>query len=511
MSPVRSSDAPTRSGFPGFGEGAPLDLTAMSDRGAEHLAARFRDGSIHALGQAVMSVGGCARPVRLSGSSMTVDKTTGEVLGTYSSDDAPLGVSFRRCGNRRESECPSCARLYARDTFEMIRAGATGGKTVPERVAANPLLFATLTAPSFGPVHGPRPKGKDRDGSPCHPRSRGGLCRHGHPVGCMRVHDQDDPANGVPLCGDCYDWDTAVAWQWWAPELWRRTTIALRRTIADALGVKDSKLGEVASIQYAKVAEYQARGMVHFHALIRLDGPTEHGIGSPAPVGLPAALLAELVEQAVASVRVTVPGVDDDDPTRVLAWGTQVEIRPVLDGHRSDDPDQPMTPEQVAGYLAKYATKDAGITLDQGRANPHLARLARTCLDLHARARAHDPDESPYLLLGKWSDMLGFRGHFSTKSRRYSVTLGRLRRARARYQALTTDAARTGVPLDTHDLEARLMADDDAETTLVIGSWDYDGSGWAAPAETALALATAARAREHAQWKAEQRRAARAA
>ena len=31
--------------------------------------------------------------------------------------------------------------------------------------------------------------------------------------------------------------------------------------------------------------------------------------------------------------------------------------------------------------------------------------------------------------------MLGFRGHFSTKSRRYSTTLGALRQARADYRA----------------------------------------------------------------------------
>jgi hypothetical protein len=316
---------------------------------------------------------------------------------------------------------------------------------------------------------------------------------------------------GAPLCTDCYDWATAVVWQWWAPELWRRTTIALRRAIAEALGVKEHRLGDVASLQYAKVAEYQTRGMVHFHALIRLDGPTGQGIGAPAPAVLPAGLLAELVTQAVASVRLTVPGVDDNDPARTLAWGAQVEIRPVLDANRSDDPEQPVTPAQVAGYLAKYATKDAGSIVGAGQRAPHLDRMRRACVYLHRRALAHDVHDSPYGLLGKWAPMLGFRGHFSTKSRRYSITLGRLRRARARFQALTGEARRTGIPLYTHDLEARLMADDDTETTLVVGSWTYAGSGWRDTGEQTLALAAAARAREYAQWKAEQRHGARAA
>ena len=94
---------------------------------------------------------------------------------------------------------------------------------------------------------------------------------------------------GAPLCQECYDAASAVVWQWWAPELWRRFTIALRRALARTLGVAESRLGQVASVQYAKVAEYQRRGLVHFHALIRLDGPAAEGIGAPAPLDAAAA------------------------------------------------------------------------------------------------------------------------------------------------------------------------------------------------------------------------------
>jgi hypothetical protein len=100
--------------------------------------------------------------------------------------------------------------------------------------------------------------------------------------------------------------------------------------------------------------------------------------------------------------------------------------------------------------------------------------------------------------------MLGFRGHFSTKSRRYSVTLGALRRARRRFQRLAAEAHRNGRTLDTRDLEARLTADDD-ETTLVVGSWTFEGSGWPRAGDKALADAAASRAREYARWRADQR------
>jgi len=247
------------------------------------------------------------------------------------------------------------------------------------------------------------------------------------------------------------------------------------------------------------VVGVQHRGLIHFHALIRLDGPD--GPGSPAP--LDGQTLADIVQAVAPSVTFTARPVDGADIERVLAWGRQLDVRVVRDGHRTDDPAGPVTPDQVAGYLAKYATKDANSLRGPGEPRPQLARMAAICRDLTKRARRHDREESPYLLLGKWAHMLGFRGHFSTKSRRYSITLGALRRARQRYQRLAAESRRTGEPMDVRDLEQRLLADD--EETLVIGEWTYPGTGWTRDGAQALALAAAARAREYAQWKADQR------
>lgn len=479
--------------FPGFGEGAPLDLSGLTTAGEAALVARMRDGTFDAWADTAARVGYCSCPVRLTGKSTTIDAATGEVLSEFSSTHTSLGVLYRPCGNRRAEVCPSCSRVYARDTFELVRAGILGGKTVPAEVADNPLLFLTLTAPSFGHVHG------HRDGRRCRPRDRTDLCPHRRPTGCMTIHDKTDPANGSPVCPDCYDWNSAVVWQWWAPELWRRTTISLRRGLAASLGVSERELRRVASLQYAKVAEHQARGLIHFHALIRLDGPD--GPGSLAPLdGDP---LARIVTDAARATSFIVAGVDQDDPDRTLAWGQQLDVRVVRDGHRTDDPDSPLAPEQVAGYLAKYATKDVS-SLRQPRSRPsHVVQLSQTCRRLAKRARVHDP-QTPYRLLGKWAHTLGFRGHFSTKSRRYSVTLGRLRRARHRFQILAAEARRRGEPLDLRDLETRLLADDEEETTLVLGNWAYQGTGWLHAGEEALALAAAGRAREYAQWRADQ-------
>ncbi|NUR08357.1 MAG: replication initiation protein [Nocardioidaceae bacterium] len=479
------------------------DIHPLAERS---LVDRLRDGTFDAFAETAAAVHNCARPVRLVGSSTTVDATTGEILGGFSSAQTPMGVLYRACGNRRADVCPSCSRVYARDVFAMIRSGIAGGKTIPESVADNPLLFITFTPPSFGPVHGPRPKNGQRTGGRCRPRDKARVCEHGRKTSCMAIHGEDDPRNGSPLCPDCYDWESAVIWQWWAPELWRRTTIALRRALARELGVPEKRLKVVASLQYAKVGEYQARGLIHFHALVRVDGPD--GPGSPAP--LDGTQVAEILTNAARSVSFTSPPVDDEDQARTLGWGRQLDVRVVRDGHRTDDPVGLITPGQVAGYLAKYATKDANSLRSPHDPRPHLIRMGQVCRDLAARAQVADADRtadaerSPYLLMAKWAHMLGFRGHFATKSRRYSITLGALRRARRRFQTMAAESRRAGEPLDTTDLAARLLADEE-ETTLVIGSWTYQGTGWTRPGDEALALAAAARAREHDQWKADQK------
>lgn len=183
----------------------------------------------------------------------------------------------------------------------------------------------------------------------------------------------------------------------------------------------------------------------------------------------------------------------------MLAFGRQLDARPVRTRSRTDDPDRALSPEQVAGYLAKYATKS--VTDSRVVKNAHHRRIRATARALADRAEAAQGDA--YELLGKWVHMLGFRGHFASKSRRYSSTLGALRRARRRAQALIAQSRAEGRPLDLAALEADLLADDETETTLVIGNWHYVGSGWNTEGEGVLAMAAAARAREHAKWKAD--------
>lgn len=160
-------------------EGAALDLGSLSRQAYQQVLDRLLWKDFGAWADTLARVGNCVRPVRLRGTSERIDPATGEVLSSFSSADQPLGAVHVRCGNRRASECPSCSRLYAADMFHLIRAGVNGGKTVPESVADHPLVFATMTAPSFGRVH---------TSGRCHPGDPARRCPHGRQLARGVVH-----------------------------------------------------------------------------------------------------------------------------------------------------------------------------------------------------------------------------------------------------------------------------------------------------------------------------------
>jgi hypothetical protein len=112
----------------------------------------------------------------------------------------------------------------------------------------------------------------------------------------------------------------------------------------------------------------------------------------------------------------------------------------------------------------------------------HVAKLVRAAWELGGRP------EFDGLRLRAWAHMLGFGGHWSTKSRCYSTTMGALRRARVAFAKRRR--ARDGIPLDAWERP------EDDQAVIVVASWVYVGSGYATEGERWLALSAAARARE---------------
>jgi hypothetical protein len=441
----------------------------------------------------VAQAGYCHHPIRLAGRVEQADRTTGEVRAVYDSGREPDGVLLKACGTRRESRCPSCAATYRADAFQLLAAGLQGGKGVPESVAGHPRLFVTFTAPSFGRVHTRKAQG--RLVLPCHPHRQGARCRHGLRDGCWHRHDEDDPRLGEPLCPGCYDAEAQVLWNALAPELWRRTTIGIQRALGRLVGLQEGELRRLVRVSYAKVAEFQRRRAVHFHAVIRLDAATDcrcPGCLASPPEPFTAALLEDALRLAVPPVRVPCPSVDGG-LARYARWGEQLDVRNITaDSEQAGE----LSAEQVAGYIAKYATKATesfGAGLDRrigaddldglDQLPPHIGALVRACWELGGRP------ELERVRLRAWAHMLGFGGHWSTKSRRYSTTLTALRRARVQFAKRRR--ARDGIPLDAWGRP------EDDQAVVVHASWVYIGAGYETEGERWLALSAAARAREH--------------
>jgi hypothetical protein len=382
----------------------------------------------------VRATGACANPIRMRGGRIVVDAQTGEVLDSFHTDDDPLGYVLIPCGNRRAQVCPSCSKVYRDDTYQLMLAGLVGGKGVPESVAGHPAVFATLTAPSFGPVHAVH-RETGRDGLPvrCRIRRDAPTCPHGVPMSCAQRHEKGDFLVGQALCMDCYDYRGAVLFNAHAGDLWRRLTIYLRREIAASVGISRSKLGKVARVSFAKVSEYQARGIVHFHAAIRIDGPD--GPTTAPPAWATADLIRSALCRAVGVVGVEVAVQNAD--SRVLRFGRQVDVQSITT--TDEELAGGLSSRTVANYVAKYVTKSTEDShtppkrirhrdLDLLRLPPHTERMVRTCFELAQRPECGD------LLLDRWAHMLGYRGHVTTKSRTYSTTYGRIRGERRSYR-----------------------------------------------------------------------------
>src|SRR5262249_6092767 len=144
-------------------------------------------------------------------------------------------------------------------------------------------------------------------------------------------------------------------------------------------------------------------------------------------------------------------------------WGEQLDVKPI----EATEAEGLLSDSQVAGYIAKYATKGVETTgtidrsvcchsckgsgratrptgesmfcakchgtglrqaLAELKAHDHARRMIETCWTLGGHP------ELLALRLRPWAHMLGFRGHFSTKSRRYSTTLTELRTVRRDWQ-----------------------------------------------------------------------------
>jgi hypothetical protein len=183
-------------------------------------------------------------------------------------------------------------------------------------------LMLTLTAPSFGRNHRVALDG-----------GRGVAC------GCGVRHGADDSSLlGVPIDLDGYDYAGAVRWNYGSGLLFRSLVRSLR--------------GRYETLRYVVVREWQSRGLLHLHALLRIDNHER-----PSP------LLIEELARAVSAT--TVDG-------RVIRFGSQVKAEPIRADGNIAKAVWYLT--KSVGYLVKDLAKDVAVVAADAR--EHLRRMA---------------------------------------------------------------------------------------------------------------------------------------
>ena len=317
------------------------------------------------------------------------------------------------------------------------------------------------------------------------------MCPHGRKLACFNRHARDDARLGQPLCPDCYDHAAHVVWNNSTGELWRRTKQAIERHLIQA--ARHRGLPSGVRVSHGKAAEYQARGAVHFHVLLRLDGHDEHDPGRllPPPPGITVADLEDATRHAAATIAY-LTGPHPAKPTGwYIAWGSELDVRVITVRGTGT-----VTDLMAAAYLAKYSTKGTEVT---GHASK---RLTPATIGLHADATGTHPERlihtcwqlgnhPGYASLRRWAHMLGFGGHFLTKARNYSIRFRDLRVARITYR-------RSQDPGPEHR-SIRTADHSDEETTLIVGNLSYAGTGWKTSGDALLASTAADQARRRRQ------------
>jgi hypothetical protein len=246
-------------------------------------------------------------------------------------------------------------------------------------------------------------------------------------------------------------------------ELWRRTTIYALRALGSLLGMSAREAARRLRLSYVKVVEFQRRGSVHLHALVRADvRDDEFG---PAPDGIDVDMVAGALHIAARKVSSPRPGSDGEGR---MAWGEQLDATVVTEAENGR--------RRAAAYLAKYATKGSddhgvldhrlrsGVPRD-GRLPDHLRMLVARAWELAERQDVEG------LRLRQWAHTCGFRGHFLTKSRCYSTTFGELRAERQRWL------------LAQRRLESEVLEAEEIE----VREWTFDGSGYSTAGDVCLA------------------------
>jgi hypothetical protein len=184
----------------------------------------------------------------------------------------------------------------------------------------------------------------------------------GRPCRCAQHDAADDALLGAAIDPASYDYDEAALWNWHAPALWNRFVTELVRVLAADSGIGEAAWRKLVRVAYSKVAEFQARGLVHFHPIIRLDAAEDRAL--PPGLQVTAEQLCDAIAKAARRARLQ--GHAGDGDVLELAFGEQLHTL-VLRGAENG---VVLEPAAVAAYVAKYSCKGSHETITHTGVGP---------------------------------------------------------------------------------------------------------------------------------------------
>lgn len=197
-----------------------------------------------------------------------------------------------------QSKCVSCSRIFAGDWRAIFRSGVLDCD-----LTAYHWQWVTLTAPSFGKVN----------------------------------------SSGTAANLDNYDYDGAVRWNLHLGALWDRTRLSLRRRFP--------------GLDFAVVREWQRRGSLHIHALLRV--PIDEATCDDELLSLVSGVQAQCADFGTGELF-------------QMRWGRQMKVDTVVPSGSNAE-----SIARQLWYLSKalnYAAKDLGSLVPSS--GEHFSRLA---------------------------------------------------------------------------------------------------------------------------------------
>ena len=347
------------------------------------------------------------------------------------------------------------------------RPASSAARPSPPPSPQHPCVFLTATAPSFGPVHSTR-AGRDGHPRPCRPRRLAETCPHGRTLRCSR-----GTRTGIRCSGSRSAWTATTTPArssgtptspscGGAPSPGSTRPSSLRGTRLVRQGRRDA--GPRRRPPARPDPPRRPRPRPRRRRAARRHGRTLREVPAPPPssAGLPQ--LRRALEDAFTATTYRTPPHPDHGRRRLarrLGRAARPPRRPRPRRHRPlparsprgrSPPTSPSTPPRAPRPPATPPAASPRTTSPTPRRpSDHVGRLIDRLLDprrprrRRARRRTSParavPDRLRYGRLRRWAHMLGFGGHFSTKSRRYSTTLGALRRVASTGAKPAADAA----------------------------------------------------------------------